>query len=47
MPAPIYKANANTWKQIGGVSFGTTEEGMDWVQIRFRGPVSIAENWRR
>ncbi len=46
MPDPIAIGSASTWKIQRGTSFGTTEEGIDWATLVYRGPSSTAVTWR-
>jgi len=46
MPAPVYVNNAGTWRQQQGTSFGTDEEGKDWIEIVYRGAAAGAVSWR-
>lgn len=46
MPEPIYKGEASTWKQQRGTSFGTNEEGTDYVDLVYRGKSELAIMFR-
>jgi len=46
MPAPVYVNNAGIWRQQQGTSFGTDEEGKDWIEIVYRGAAAGAVSWR-
>jgi hypothetical protein len=46
MPAPVYVNNAGTWRQQRGTSFGTDEEGKDFIEIVYRGSTAGAVAWR-
>tara|TARA_R100000664_G_C2756726_1_gene144683 strand:- start:3014 stop:3685 length:672 start_codon:yes stop_codon:yes gene_type:complete len=46
MPEPTYKGNASLWKQQRGTVFGTNENGLDYIELTFRGPSNTALNFR-
>lgn len=46
MPAAKYKASATLWKAQRGTVYGTTTEGMDFVEMKFRGPSGTSKAWR-
>jgi len=45
MPKPEYKGDSS-WKQQRGTSFGTDEEGKDWIELTFRGKSDLALSFR-
>ena len=46
MPEPTFVGDAATWKQQRGTSFGTKEDGTDWVDVVYRGKSELAVTWR-
>ena len=46
MPAPIFKGDAATWTQQRGTTFGTKDEGNDWIDLVYRGKSESAVIWR-
>ena len=47
MPEPTFVGDAATWKQQRGTSFGTKEDGTDWVDVVYRGKSELAVMWRQ
>ena len=46
MPQPEYKGSSATWKQQRGTSFGTDEDGKDWIELIFRGKSELSLSFR-
>ena len=46
MPTPQFKGKANEWKQQRGTVYGTDEDGLDYVELTFRGPSSTGLTFR-
>lgn len=42
MPEPKFVGNSSVWKQQRGSNFGTTEEGTDYIDLKFRGKSELA-----
>tara|TARA_R110002051_G_scaffold254960_1_gene314000 strand:- start:1149 stop:1811 length:663 start_codon:yes stop_codon:yes gene_type:complete len=45
MPTPTFKGKASTWKQQRGTAFGTSKEGMDHIELKYRGPSSSSSSF--
>ena len=50
MPTPTYKGDTN-WKQQRGTTFGSSKEGLDHIELKYRGPsgtvAAFLKNWPR
>ena len=50
MPTPTYKGDTS-WKQQRGTTFGSSKEGLDHIELKYRGPTATVgpfhKNWPR
>tara|TARA_R110000824_G_scaffold30314_1_gene99928 strand:- start:98 stop:760 length:663 start_codon:yes stop_codon:yes gene_type:complete len=50
MPTPTYKGDT-AWKQQRGTTFGSSKEGLDHIELKYRGPsgtvAAFLKNWPR